>query len=100
MGNKKRPKGHNKRKGPQLSEGERLWKRLNSLFGDDVKLWTKEWDLQSLTEFIIDREKMALRFARDPKLERVFRGELSQTLSAVRKDKQYFSVLDLSLIHI
>ena len=94
MGNKKRPKGHNKRKGPQLSEGERLWKRLNSLFGDDVKLWTKEWDLQSLAEFIIDREKMALRFARDPKLERVFRGELSQTLSAVRKDKQYFSVLD------
>ena len=33
MGNKKRPKGHNKRKGPQLSEGERLWKKwhLDSL---------------------------------------------------------------------
>ena len=93
MGNKKRSKGH-KRKGPQLSEGERLWKRLNSLFGNDPKLWNKEWDLQSLADFIIEREKMSIRFARDAKLERVFRGELSQALAAVRKDKQFFTILE------
>ena len=86
MGNKKRSRSHNKRKGPQLSEGERLWKRLNSLFGNNPQYWNKEWDLQSLADFIIDKEKMAIRFARDSKLERVFRGELSQTLAAVRKD--------------
>ena len=94
MGNKKRSRSHNKRKGPQLSEGERLWKRLNSLFGNNPKYWKKEWDLQSLADFIIDKEKMAIRFARDSKLERVFRGELSQTLAAVRKDRQYFTVLE------
>ncbi len=93
MGNKKRSKGH-KPKGPQLSEGERLWKRLNSLFGNDPKLWKKEWDLQSLADFIIEREKMSIRFARDAKLERVFRGELSQALAAVRKDKQFFTILE------
>lgn len=94
MGNKKRSKSHNKRKGPQLSEGERLWKRLNSLFGNNSQLWQKEWDLQSLADFIIEKEKMTIRFARDPKLERVFRGELSQTLAAARKDRQYFTVQD------
>ena len=94
MGNKKRSRSHNKRKGPQLSEGERLWKRLNSLFGNNPQYWNKEWDLQSLADFIIDKEKMAIRFARDSKLERVFRGELSQTLAAVRKDRQYFTVLE------
>ena len=94
MGNKKRSRGHNKRKGPQLSEGERLWKRLNSLFGNDPKLWKKEWDLQSLADFIIEREKMAIRFARDAKLERVFRGDLSQTLATIRKDKQYFTIIE------
>ena len=94
MGNKKRSRSHNKRKGPQLSEGERLWKRLNSLFGNNPQYWNKEWDLQSLADFIIEKEKMAIRFARDSKLERVFRGELSQTLAAIRKDRQYFTVLD------
>ena len=94
MGNKKRSKGHNKRKGPQLSESEKLWKRLNSLFGNNSQLWQKEWDLQSLAEFIIEKEKMTIRFARDAKLERVFRGELSQTLAAARKDRQYFTVRD------
>ena len=92
MGNKKRSKGHNKRKGPQLSESERLWKRLNSLFGNNEQLWQQEWDLQTLADFIIEKEKLSLRFSREPKSERKFRAELSNTLTEARKDKQYFVV--------
>ena len=62
MGKRKRSKNKNKRKGPQLSDGERLWKRLNSLFGDDKELWKREWDLHSLANFIIDKENLSLRF--------------------------------------
>ena len=92
MGNKKRSKGHNKRKGPQLSESERLWKRLNSLFGNNEQLWQQEWDLQTLADFIIEKEKLSLQFSREPKAERKFRAELSNTLTEARKDKQYFVV--------
>ena len=92
MGNKKRSKGHNKRKGPQLSDSERLWKRLNSLFGNNEQLWQQEWDLQTLADFIIEKEKLSLRFSREPKAERKFRAELSNTLTEARKDKQYFVV--------
>ena len=92
MGNKKRSKGHNKRKGPQLSDSERLWKRLNSLFGNNEQLWQQEWDLQTLADFIIEKEKLSLRFSREPKSERKFRAELSNTLTEARKDKQYFVV--------
>lgn len=92
MANRKRSKSHNKRKGPQLSEGERLWKRLNSLFGNNDQLWQKEWDLQSLADFIIEKEKLSLRFSRESKAERKFRAELSSTLTEARKDGQYFIV--------
>lgn len=92
MANRKRSKGHNKRKGPQLSDSERLWKRLNSLFGNDEELWQREWDLQNLADFIIEKEKLSLRFSREPKAERKFRGELSHTLTEARKDGQYFIV--------
>ena len=92
MATRKRSKGHNKRKGPQLSESERLWKRLNSLFGNNELLWQQEWDLQTLADFIIEKEKLSIRFSREPKSERQFRAELSNTITEARKDKQYFVV--------
>ncbi len=90
MGGKKKSNSHNRRKGPQLSEDERLWKRLNSLFGNNESLWSRFWDSQSLAQFLIDKEKMSIRFAREPKAERVFRSELDQTLNTIRKENQYF----------
>lgn len=92
MANRRRSKGHNKNKGPQLSNSERLWKRLNSLFGNNEELWQREWDLQNLADFIIENEKLSLRFSREPKAERQFRAELSNTLTEARKDGQYFVV--------
>ena len=92
MANRKRSKGHNKRKGPQLSDSERLWKRLNSLFGNNEELWYREWDLQALADFIIEKEKLSIRFSRESKAERQFRAELSHALTEARKDGQYFIV--------
>tara|TARA_B110000459_G_C16625237_1_gene504811 strand:- start:2378 stop:4714 length:2337 start_codon:yes stop_codon:yes gene_type:complete len=92
MANRKRSKSHNKRKGPQLSDSERLWKRLNSLFGNNEDLWSREWDLQTLADFIIEKDKLSIRFSREPKAERQFRAELSHALTEARKDGQYFIV--------
>ena len=92
MANRKRSKSHNKRKGPQLSDSERLWKRLNSLFGNNEDLWSREWDLQTLADFIIEKDKLSIRFSRESKAERQFRAELSHALTEARKDGQYFIV--------
>jgi hypothetical protein len=94
MAGKRNKKDHNKRKGPQLSDDERLWKRLNSLFGNNQKLWDTFWDVQSLAEFLIEKEKLSLRFAREAKAERIFRGELDQTFNSIRKENQYFVTRD------
>ena len=80
-------KQHNRRsgrnKGPQLSEGERLWKRMSNLIGEDDTLFSKQWNAQSIADLLIAGENMAGRFAADLKAERAFRSKL-----------------DLSLIHI
>ncbi len=53
-------KKHNRRnkqpKGPQLSEGERLWKRMSVAIGDNQELWEKSWDAQSIAELVIGAE--------------------------------------------
>ena len=71
-------KQHNRRsgrnKGPQLSEGERLWKRMSNIFGDDETLFSKHWNAQTIAELLIDGENMAGRFTADVKAERVFRA--------------------------
>ena len=92
MGKRKRSKNQNRRKGPQLSDGERLWKRLNSLFGNDEELWKREWDLQSLAKFIIETEKLSIRFSREAKAEQFFYAGLSQSVSNIRKEKQFFII--------
>jgi len=88
-------KQHNRRsgrnKGPQLSEGERLWKRMSNVFGDDQTLFSKHWNAQSIADLLIAGENMARRFTADPKAERVFRAKLDQSLADIRKSQQYFT---------
>ena len=88
-------KQHNRRsgrnKGPQLSEGERLWKRMSNIFGDDETLFSKHWNAQTIAELLIDGENMAGRFTADVKAERVFRAKLDQSLAEIRKSQQYFT---------
>ena len=63
---------HNKsNKGPQLSEGERLWKRMSSAIGQNQELWAKAWNAASIAELLIKAENLAQRFAKEEKAERV-----------------------------
>lgn len=88
-------KKHNRhsksKKGPQLSEGERLWKRMSSAIGQDQELWAKAWNAASIAELLIKAENHAQRFAREEKAERVFRAKLDQSLAEIRKQGEYFT---------
>ena len=88
-------KRHNRKKqqrrGPQLSDGERLWKRMSTAIGDNVELWNKSWNAQTIAELLITAEKMQGRFAKEPKTERIFRAKLDQSLAAIRRDRQFFT---------
>ena len=79
------------RKGPQLNDRERLWKRLSAAIQTDHNLWNESWDAQSIASLLIAKENLAERFAKEPKAERGFRSQLDQTLASVRKEQQYFT---------
>ena len=81
-------------KGPQLSEGERLWKRMSNIFGDDETLFSKHWNAQSIADLLIAGENLARRFAAESKAERIFRAKLDQSLAEIRKSQQYFTNSD------
>ena len=88
-------KKHNRhsksKKGPQLSEGERLWKRMSSAIGQNQELWAKAWNAASIAELLIKAENHAQRFAREEKAERVFRAKLDQSLAEIRKQTEFFT---------
>ena len=87
---KKHNRRSKQRKGPQLSEGERLWKRMSVAIGNNQELWGKSWDAQSIAELVIRAENLSQRFAKEPKSERVFRANLDQALAEIRKQNQFF----------
>ena len=89
---KKHNRNKRQLKGPQLGEGERLWKRMATAIGDNYELFSKAWDAQSIAKLLIDAEKMNARFAKEPKAERIFRSHLDQSLAVIRKNGQFFSI--------
>lgn len=88
-------KPHNKRgskgkKGPNIEDNERLWRRITSLFREESD-WNKQWDSQSIAELLIKGENLQQRFQMEPKSEKIFRSKLDQTLSEIRKKEQFFT---------
>ena len=55
-------RGSNRTKGPQLSDDERLWKRLASHFRHEPSHWESEWSGESIADYLIQREKLDLAF--------------------------------------
>ena len=88
---KKHNRQNKSKKGPQLSEGERLWKRMSSAIGQNQELWAKAWNAASIAELLIKAENHAQRFAREQKAERVFRAKLDQSLAEIRKQNEFFT---------
>ena len=88
-------KKHNRhkksKKGPQLSEGERLWKRMSAAIGPNQELLVKSWTAASIAELPVKAENLAERFVKEPKSERIFRAKLDQSLAEIRKRNEYFT---------
>lgn len=97
---------HNKRgskqraKGPQLSDDERLWKRLASHFTHEPSHWETEWSGDSIATFLIQREKLDLEFVKDARAERVFRSSIDETLAHARSKNEHFVEVENKCVRI
>ena len=49
---------HQNKKGPQVPEDEKLWRRLSLQFADNEELWGRSWDNQQIADLIIDGENL------------------------------------------
>ncbi len=83
-------RGSNRTKGPQLSDDERLWKRLASHFTHEPSHWETHWSGESIADYLIQREKLDLGFAKDPRSERAFRSAIDETLAHARSKNEHF----------
>tara|TARA_B100000459_G_scaffold147392_1_gene116952 strand:+ start:4148 stop:6520 length:2373 start_codon:yes stop_codon:yes gene_type:complete len=77
-------------KGPQISDGERLWKRLASHFSHEPEKWGLEWSAESIANYLILREKLDVEFTKDARSERAFRSGIEQTLADARNKNEHF----------
>ncbi len=87
----KRNRHKKSKKGPHMSEGEKLWKRMSSAIGQKQSLSTKAWDAESIAKLLIEAENLTQRFTMEPKSARIFRTELDQSLAKIRKQNEYFT---------
>ena len=91
-----RGKNHNRRgsnknrKGPQISQAERLWKRLASHFGEQNDLWEKVWSGAEIASFLLQKESQYLDVTSDSRSERAFRSEIEETLAHARGKNEHF----------
>ena len=101
----RRGKQHNRgskhlSKGPQLSDDERLWKRLSSHFSHDLSLWEVEWSGEALANLLIERENLSRDFAGDGKAERAFRSKIDATLAQARSKNEHFIEVENKCVRI
>ena len=101
-----RGKNHNRRgsnknrKGPQISEIERLWKRLVSHFGEQNDLWEKVWSGAEIASFLLQKESQYLDSTSDSRSERAFRSEIEETVAHARGKNEHFVGKDNKQIRI
>ena len=100
-GNKRNRRGSkHDRKGPQLSDAERLWKRLAGHFGTNRELWETIWSSDDIASFLIEREKLGQSFAGETRPERVFRSSIDETMAHARAKNENFVVIEDKLVRI
>ena len=87
----KRKRNKKSKKGPHMSEGEKLWKRMSSAIGQKQSLSAKAWDAESIAKLLIEAENLTQRFTMEPKSARIFRTKLDQSLAKIRKQNEYFT---------
>ena len=87
-------------KGPQLSDGERLWKRLASHFNNEPKNWAEAWSADSIANYLIQREKLDVEFTKDARSERAFRSGIEETLAHARSKNEHFVEMENRCVRI
>ena len=87
-------------KGPQLSDDERLWKRISSHFSHDPSLWKMEWNGDTIATFLIERENLARDFGGDARSERAFRSNIDETLAHARSKNEHFIEVENKYVRI
>lgn len=85
---------HQTKKGPQIPEDEKLWRRISQQFADDDELWSKSWTNQEIADLIINGENLIHRFSIDIKAEKTFRSGLDEALALGRKKNERFTSLE------
>ena len=91
---------HQNKKGPQVPEDEKLWRRLSQQFADDETLWERSWNNQQIANLIIDGENLQQRFSIDAKAERSFRSAIDEALAIGRKKNERFTSLEDKLVRL
>ncbi len=91
---------HQNKKGPQVPEDEKLWRRLSLQFADNEELWERSWDNQQIADLIIDGENLQLRFSIDAKAERAFRSAIDEALAIGRKKNERFTSLEDKMVRL
>lgn len=90
----------NHSKGPQLSDSERLWKRLASHFSHERGNWSVEWSGDSITDYLIQREKLDVDFAKDQRSERAFRSSINEIIAHARSKNEHFVEVENKCVRI
>ena len=91
QGKKRNNRGSKKnKKGPQISDVERLWKRLASHFAAQEELWQKAWSSEEIATFLIEKEELNKQYAGDSRPERVFRSSIDETMAHARAKSENF----------
>ena len=90
----------NHSKGPQLSDSERLWKRLASHFSHEQGNWSIEWSGDSIADYLIQREKLDADFAKDQRSERAFRSSINEIIAHARSKNEHFVEVENKCVRI
>ena len=88
-----RPNRQKKRKkGPQASLDERLWRRVTQHFGDDD--WSRVWSNDAIVAWIADKENLTGQFRSDPKAERALLSNVNEALAHGREANTYIQSVE------
>ena len=101
QGKKRHNRGSKKnKKGPQISDTERLWKRLASHFSKQEELWQKTWSSEEIATFLIEKEDLKRQYAGDSRPERVFRSSIDETVAHARAKSENFVQVEEKKVRI
>ena len=101
QGKKRQNRGSKKnKKGPQISDSERLWKRLAIHFSRQEELWQRTWSSEEIATFLIEKEELNKQYAGDSRPERVFRSSIDETVAHARSKSENFVQVEEKRVRI